>query len=208
MFYLWGGKQILAGNPEGDIRTLCQPGLQLTTWLLASMSVPAVALITRGSQAGLERAGEEPLAQGLQERLSAMAPSFRDKEEWELHRGLSFIYKHATESSSPHFPTLETPPLSPGRRKAWAHLPAQLGGGGTQVHLQLRPGRAPLSWVLQQRRGVPGDSRGSVLLLQVASPQGFSQGARGWASDQIGVNGGTLAGRAWMVNGEVSEGTR
>lgn len=40
----------------------------------------------------------------------------------------------------------------------------------------------------------------------MASPQGFGQGAHGCGSDQIGVQAGTLVGRAWMVNGEVSEG--
>lgn len=83
MFYLRGGKQILAGNPGGEIWTLCQPGLQITAWLLASLSVPAVALITRGPQAGLERAGEEPLAQDFKRGSPAMAPSFRDQEEGE-----------------------------------------------------------------------------------------------------------------------------
>lgn len=81
MFNLSGGKQILAGNPGGEIRALCQPGLQLTAWLLASLSLSAVALTTRGSQAALERAGEEQLAQDFKRGSPATAPRFRDQEE-------------------------------------------------------------------------------------------------------------------------------
>lgn len=99
------------------------------------------------------------------------------------------------------------PPLSPdGDRPGPTHSPS-LGGWGVESAPICSQARLPTCWRPCHRAEARGD--GGVLSSRVASPQGFSRGARGcttWGSDQTGVGGWTRDSRAWMVNEGVSEG--